>query len=199
MRKLNNVSLFTEKYKNKNPIGRYLISNFFRNVENMLPKNVESLLEVGCGPGYSTEKIAEKYSLAQYCASDIDADLIELARQRNPGVQFSKESVYNINHRDGSFDLVICLEVLEHLTEPEKAVKEIMRVTNKYALLSVPNEPMWRLLNLARFKYLKELGNTPGHINHWSSNSFIKFLRSEMDVLLVRSPLPWTIILATKK
>ena len=98
---------------------------------------------------------------------------IEKARLDYQFIQFYVDSIYNIDSNDNNYDLVIACEVLEHLEEPEIALSELFRISNKYVLISVPNEPFWRIANFARGKYLNRLGNTPGHINHWSKNGII--------------------------
>jgi hypothetical protein len=69
------------------------------------------------------------------------------------------------------------------------------RVASRYLLVSVPREPLWRGLNMARGAYLKDLGNTPGHVNHWTKGSFVELLGRHGEVTEVRSPLPWTMLL----
>ena len=49
-------------------------------------------------------------------------------------------------------------------------------------------------LNLARGKYLTALGNTPGHVQHWSSQAFVKLIERYFEVLDMRRPLPWTML-----
>ena len=62
-------------------------------------------------------------------------------------------------------------------------------------LVSVPREPLWRGLNMARGAYLRDLGNTPGHLNHWSKREFAGLLRRYGEVVELRSPFPWTMAL----
>jgi hypothetical protein len=50
-------------------------------------------------------------------------------------------------------------------------------------------------VNVARGAYLRELGNTPGHVNHWSRRGFVELLGRFGEVLEVRSPFPWTMSL----
>ena len=69
------------------------------------------------------------------------------------------------------------------------------RVAARHLLVSVPREPLWRALNVARGAYLRELGNTPGHLNHWSSAAFVALLGRHGEVLEARSPFPWTMLL----
>ena len=93
------------------------------------------------------------------------------------------------------FDLAAATEVLEHVPDPERTLAEMARVARRHLLVSVPREPLWRVLNVARGAYLRELGNTPGHLNHWSRSAFVAQLGRHGEVIEVRSPLPWTMAL----
>ena len=62
--------------------------------------------------------------------------------------------------------------MLEHLERPRDALAEMSRVAGRALLLSVPNEPGWRISHMLAGKNLRALGNTPGHINHWSKRAF---------------------------
>jgi hypothetical protein len=59
----------------------------------------------------------------------------------------------------------------------------------------VPHEPLWRILNVARGAYVQDLGNTPGHLNHWSRAGFKRLLSAHGQVVETRSPFPWTMLL----
>ncbi len=85
--------------------------------------------------------------------------------------------------------------MLEHLDDPDAALARIAALARPWMLVSVPREPLWRALNLARFAYLGELGNTPGHVNHWSRRRFLGWLGERVEVIEARSPLPWTMAL----
>jgi hypothetical protein len=86
--------------------------------------------------------------------------------------------------------------VLEHVPDPEHALAEMARTARGgHVLVSVPREPLWRALNVARGAYLGALGNTPGHVNHWSKRGFAQLLERYGDVVGVRSPFPWTMLL----
>ena len=92
----------------------------------------------------------------------------EWATRRRPNLQFEVMPVQSLSFADDEFDLVAATEVLEHVDHPEAAVAEMARVARRWLLVSVPHEPLWRALNVARGAYLRELGNTPGHLNHWT-------------------------------
>lgn len=190
---------FKDKYVKTNAFTRKLIDNFYDKISRMVKDmEIETILEVGCGHGFSTQYLADIFKGRILEASEFEVDLIPEARTKNPQIRISQESIYNLPRSDSSFDLIVSLEVLEHLDYPCRALEELKRVSNKYCLLSVPSEPIWRILNVARGKYLKSFGNTPGHINHWSRSGFIKFVGGYFHVEKIETPLPWTIILASK-
>lgn len=116
---------------------------------------------------------------------------------KNNKIDFSVQNAEKLSkYRDNEFDLVICCEVLEHVNNFEQALKELKRISKKYILISVPNEPIWRMLNMVRGKYWKALGNTPGHINHWGVISFGKLVKSEKLLILGKKyPFPWQMML----
>lgn len=195
-------SEFTGKYEQAGLAGRILVDRFFAAAAAVLkPVLTPSarVLEVGCGAGYSTERIARWCNRQHLVASDISDTLLAQARARNPQVQFVQESVYALDHADRSFDSVIMLEVLEHLEEPQRALTELHRVARGHVLLSTPREPLWRLMNLARGKYLRDLGNTPGHIQHWSTRGLKREVGTLFRVEACATPTPWTILLLSPR
>lgn len=195
---------FTGKYTDSGKIGNMLLDNYFRSLKvliNKIPKQElknRKILEVGCGSGYSTERIKEMLPKnVEFTASDIEDENVKNAKKKlGKSFVVTKESVYDLQRKDKSIDLIFLLEVLEHLEYPDKALKELKRVGRNYVIIGVPREPIWRILNMARLKYLKDFGNTPGHIQHWGRRSLLKFLKSKgFEIVGVENPLPWTIVL----
>ncbi len=191
---------FRSKYTQQNFATRLLLNGFFGAIEKAVrlaaPK---SALEVGCGEGFSTARLQGFLPAgARFSACDVEDRLVRAARANNPGIEVAQASIYELPHKDGEIELVCSLEVLEHLDEPRRALSELLRVSSRYVLLSVPREPVWRALNMARGKYLTGLGNTPGHIQHWSRSSFTRFVGEQARLRAVYSPLPWTVVLAEK-
>lgn len=195
---------FEDKYNSKNPVSKIIVGNFISTFNKKLLNEIgdpERIAEVGAGEGYLTNIVAQKFPDAQIWASDLAEDmLLKLAKNLNgKSVNLSVENVENLSYEDNKFDLCICCEVLEHVQNPKKALNELKRVTRGRVILSVPIEPLWRILNMLRGKYLKDFGNTPGHINHWSGLQFKRLVESSgFKVLSIKSPLPWQMILAEK-
>lgn len=186
------------KYASTNPLARHLFRNFLTAVRTLMAKSDPySILEVGCGEGYLTRLIRQWHPAAVVVGVDLSERLFDRT-QADSTIQFIVQSAYRLGFREESFDLVVAAEVLEHLEEPEWALEEIRRVSRRDVLLSVPREPIWRLLNLARLSYVRAWGNTPGHVQHWSSREFRRMVEGSLQVLGEARPLPWTIILARK-
>jgi SAM-dependent methyltransferase len=194
----NDKTVYQEKYTQANFITRRLIDGFFNATGELIAAlpDVRTAVEFGCGEGVSTRRISKLLPPGAVLeASDFDERRVQAAQALNPGIRCATESLYELHRPDDAFDLVIVLEVLEHLDDPDRALREICRVARKWVILSVPREPLWRLMNLARLKYAKSLGNTPGHVQHWSWRSFRRFAGRYGVVRKWRTPLPWTIVL----
>src|ERR1019366_1064258 len=91
-------------------------------------------------------------------------------------LEFRAMNAEQLDFAGDEFELVAATEVLEHVPDPERVLAEMARVARGHLLVSVPHEPLWRVLNVARGAYLRELGNTPGHLNHWSRRAFVGML-----------------------
>jgi ubiquinone/menaquinone biosynthesis C-methylase UbiE len=189
---------YYDKYGSKNPAARILTDNFIKNIKSILkPLDYSNMLDIGCGEGYITSEMAS-LKKSSVMGIDLGDEPLKKARSRYGDIEFVKCSAYELPFEDSNFDLVTTIEILEHLDNPEKALEEIKRVSKKWIIFSVPDEPLWRILNVMSFRYLKDLGNTPGHVNHWTPKDFRNLIKKHFRVLKIVKPLPWTIILAEK-
>lgn len=183
-----------DKYGTTNPVARRLMAGFERGMNGLLDLagSPDSVLEVGCGEGHVTAKLAGRWPGARVMGSDLSTEIIAEARRLHPALDFEVGSVYDVGEGSSRFDLVVACEVFEHLEDPARALEALSRVSQRHLFVSVPREPIWRALNLARGRYLRDLGNTPGHLQHWSARAFLALLETRVDVIAVRTPLPWT-------
>lgn len=189
-----------KKHKNPNPVQQILINNFYRELFKILkPYKSNSILDVGCGEGFTLKKLEEKRIGKNNEGIDFSEDAIRLGNEIYPQLKLAIGDVYDLKFKDNSFDVAVCTEVLEHLEDPVKAVSEIKRVTKKYIVFSVPNEPFFIMANFLRGKYLKNFGNHPEHINHWTARGFESFLKKQgLSIVKSRHPFAWTLVLAKK-
>lgn len=190
------------EYSNPNVVVRKLIKNYYDKIQSIIKtyfKRDMRVLEVGCGAAESSDKILKMLDGCHFEISDYDIRYFNKVREYKKHLNITHESVYALKRPENSFDVLILLEVLEHLENYELALQELFRVSRNYVIIAVPNEPLWRFLNLLRVKYLKNWGNTPGHINHWSVASLVKLISKYGEVIKIYHPIPWIILLAKKK
>ena len=187
-----------DKYATRNPIERRLVAAFMDDVAELSERTgAGEAHEIGCGEGEIALMLARRGLRMR--GSDISAAVIEEARRRAAAasleIDYRAAPIEALSPGRDDAELVICCEVLEHLDDPEAGLERLASLARPWLLVSVPREPLWRILNLARFKYVGDLGNTPGHLGHWSRTRFLDFLRPRVEVVEIRSPLPWTIAL----
>ncbi|EPR42104.1 methyltransferase type 11 [Desulfovibrio sp. X2] len=184
-----------DKYGSRNPVARMLMDGFLAAFDELVGMcGASEVFEIGCGEGHLAARMARKGMRVR--AGDFSTAIIAEARARNggSGAHFCVKSIYDLTPEDAA-PLIVCCEVLEHLEEPDEALAALARAASQWCLLSVPREPLWRVLNMARGKYLGDLGNTPGHVQHWGRGGFLRLLARHFDVVAVRSPLPWSMAL----
>ena len=186
-----------DKYGSTNPVVRRLMAGFERTLDELFVQAAPtSLLDVGCGEGVLTEQWAGRIE-GRVVGIDLDDPQLhaEWEQRSAPNLEYMVMKAENLPFADGEFDVATAIEVLEHVPDPAHTVAEMARVAGRHLLVSVPREPLWRGLNMARGAYLKDLGNTPGHLNHWSKRSFVELLSRHGEVVEARSPFPWTMLL----
>ena len=188
-----------DKYGSKNPVVRRLMAGFEGTLDELFTQaDPQSLLDVGCGEGVLTHQWAQRLGDERRVVGiDLDDPALhaEWAKRTAPNLEYRVMKAENLPFADSEFDAATAIEVLEHVPDAEHTLAEMARVAKRWLLVSVPREPLWRGLNLARGAYWKDLGNTPGHVNHWSKRSFVALLSRHGEVVQARSPFPWTMLL----
>jgi 2-polyprenyl-3-methyl-5-hydroxy-6-metoxy-1,4-benzoquinol methylase len=187
-----------DKYGSSNPVVRRLMTGFHSTLDELWGQaGPRSVLDVGCGEGVLTAQWAERLGDGRIVGIDLEDSKLraEWERRARPNLEFRVEEATSLSFADGEFEMACAIEVLEHVPEPEATLAEMARVASRHLLVSVPREPLWRGLNVARGAYLRQLGNTPGHVNHWSKRAFVSLLSRHGTVEEARSPFPWTMVL----
>ncbi len=188
-----------DKYTTANPIERRLMARFLERLDRSLPSEPPArILEVGVGEGEVAARVGARYAAAFVAGLDLpDPALADGWRRR--GLPGAFGDIAALPFPDRSFDLVLAIEVLEHVPRPEEAMRELARVARRDVVLSVPWEPLWRVANIARGKYWRDVGNTPGHVQHWTRRGFVALVGRELEVTAVHNPPPWTMVAARRR
>ncbi len=187
-----------DKYGSSNRVVRRLMAGFDSALDELWDQAApESALDVGCGEGVLTERFAERLGAGRVAGVDLEDPKLraEWDRRARPNLEFRAVGGSDLPFRDGEFDVACAIEVLEHVPDPERTLAEMVRVARRHVLVSVPREPLWRALNMLRGSYVRQWGNTPGHVNHWSKPGFLDFVNAHGTITAIRSPFPWTMVL----
>jgi 2-polyprenyl-3-methyl-5-hydroxy-6-metoxy-1,4-benzoquinol methylase len=190
------------KYTVRNPLARRLVDGFLGALADLARRSgARQIHEVGCGEGFLSTMLAQSGFAVR--GSDLSASAVAIARRRAAELglplHFRVADIYDLTPQVDGAELVVCCEVLEHLGEPARALGVLARLAQPGLIVSVPREPLWRLLNVARGRYWRALGNTPGHLQHWCTRSFLALLEDHVEVREVRTPLPWTMALCRRR
>jgi SAM-dependent methyltransferase len=187
-----------DKYGSGNPVVRRLMAGFERTLDGLVTlADPSSVLDVGCGEGVLTQRLAKRLPDRRVVGVDLDDPALraEWEHRGAPNLTYQATAVERLPFAAGEFDLVSAIEMLEHVDDPQRALAEMARCAQRHLLVSVPREPLWRAVNMARGAYWGELGNTPGHVNHFSKPAIVSLCARFGDVIETRSPFPWTMVL----
>lgn len=187
-----------DKYGSTNPLVQRMMRGFEGSLDELMGRaDPASILDVGCGEGVLVERWARERPHCSIVGIDLEEESIQAgwAEHGAPNLEYRIMRAESLPFADGEFELACAIEVLEHVPDPEHTLAEMARCASAHLLVSVPREPLWRLLNMARGSYLADLGNTPGHINHWSQRSFTRLLGDYGEVVEARATFPWTMLL----
>ena len=185
------------KHLNRNPVQRRLIDRFLSVVGELVAEaRPTRVLDVGCGEGFTADFLRNRLPGLRVDGIDLDAGALRMARAVDPGFPAVRGSAAALPFASGSYDLVLCNEVLEHVADPRAVLAELRRVARSQCVLSVPHEPWFRLLNFCRGRNLTRWGNDIDHVQNWSAAAFADLVAGELTVVRVERSLPWTVVLA---
>jgi len=134
---------FEDKYNSKNPVSRVLMNSFLTKatklIKNINSKEIASICEIGVGEGELLKNIIKIFPKAKYSATDLSKRKVKDAENnlKKNMINFSVQNAEKLSkYRDNEFDLVICCEVLEHVGNYKKVLKELRRILKQRKYLT---------------------------------------------------------------
>ncbi len=196
-----------KKHTTKNPLRRALLTNFHEKLAvEAFDMDPNSVLSVGCGEGFVISFLSNLLLNTKFYGIDISNESIEIARQNNPQATFAVRSLTDLKNSDlqetfnlDRFDLILCLEVLEHIPDYRTALKNLKDLNSENFIISVPNEPFFKIGNLLALKNIPRMGNDPEHVNNWTTRDFIKLIEEDFEIIKKLYPFPWQMFVCKKK
>lgn len=125
------------------------------------------ILDAGCGEGVTLEKLVASFPGARIEGVDVDPENVRICREHSLPVR--QADLYALPFEDGVMDTCLMLEVIEHMDEPERALRELARVTRPGGRLIILYPVDWAYF-AARIICLrfKEAMFDPGHVKQWT-------------------------------
>jgi hypothetical protein len=124
---------------------------------------------------------------------DVKDSVIQIAKRTIPEFNFENINILQSDIINDKFDLVLAIEVLEHIPHADAYVRKLSLLSARKLIISVPHEPLFQIANFLRGRDMIRLGNHPEHIHHWSPNMFKKFLSPYVRPTRVYRKFPWII------
>jgi trans-aconitate methyltransferase len=190
------------KYDNKNKFHQFMLRRFLdsvhREIKSLSPL---SILDFGCGEGFFWKAMLDRGmpKKCQVTGIDIRDDALTIARELCPEFSFVNTDLFDLIPGKANYDLVMAIEVLEHLAEPYSYLQHLSRLSLKNLILTVPHEPWFRLMNFLRGRNLSRWGDHPEHINHWSVSGFGTWAGEFLIIDRLYGVFPWVILVGSKK
>lgn len=188
------------KYGSTNPVVRRLLDRWTGVLKGVIGPIDGTVVDIGIGEGLCLERIL--------AAADGDGtggagrrvvgveyrfDKARAASRQLEAVEVSVGDAGMLPFPDRVADLVLCIEVLEHLPSVAPAVAELARITGDRCVVSVPWEPWFRLGNLGRGKNIGRLGNDPEHLHFFSPRRLRTTMAASFAEVTVTPAFPWIV------
>lgn len=192
----------TRKYSSSGPLSgnlkRYFINNFICHITEIFKAiSPKTVMELGCGEGFVCGWLSSQFKDVRFSGVDINEDDLNLLQKLFPHITTYNFDLLNIENTPvlkEHFDLVLCMETLEHLKNPENFLLKLKQLNCDNLIITVPWEPFFQISNFIRGQNLKNFGNDPEHINHWNNKQFIKLLLNDFVIYKNTISFPWQIV-----
>lgn len=124
---------YYQKSVEDNFLQRMWHSRKLKTVVNLIGKknNPKNILDVGCASGWFLSELAFRYPKTKHVGVDAYKKAIDYGKKRYKNLKLICADAHSLPFPKESFDVIICTEVLEHVENPQKVLKEIKRVLSK--------------------------------------------------------------------
>ena len=174
----------------KGGMGRWYWDFRDRSIFNFIQPDDQDILDLGCGEGITLERLIKNFPGRNIQGIDVMPENVAICESLHLPARLG--NVYHLDCRDSSQDVVLFLEVLEHLSEPETALREIKRILRPggRALILFPNDRTFLVSRLLTLRF-REAFYDPGHVRQWTIADMAHLLPSLGFRILASKMIPF--------
>lgn len=164
------------KHYEKGGIGSWFRRYRDQKIFCLLKGESHCVIDLGCGEGITLEAMIKTFPRKRCLGIELDRENTKTCRSLDLPVL--NGSIYDLSIRTESTDDCLLTDVLEHLEDPEKALKEIRRILKPGGKLIVviPNDRNFFWSRLLCLKW-KEAFHDPGHVRQWGPKAMENLLK----------------------
>lgn len=116
--------------------GKFQVYRFYGTAQH-IPKDARSLVDVGCGEAHWLEWLKTHHTMSNLVGVEVAENRAKAAQKRYPSLDIRAGNVFEMN-LEGSFEIVTCLEVIEHLEDWKDAVRNLLKIATRKVIITVP-------------------------------------------------------------
>ena len=182
---MNKIRYYEIEAKEVDLFGNLREICFADNILQNISKNSRSLIDIACGDGYILYEALK--SKKPHIRNIYGLDLANMRLQRTkkfvPKTKLVQGSIFNLPFKNNSFDAVVCSETLEHLENYQNAISELIRITKKELLITVPNE---EILSIERCPRCNHHFHINDHINSFNGKILKAVIKQQSDEVRIK-------------
>ena len=190
----------SDEYLSKNPSlhaedSYWKVSKLLPLIDRMdflIGKKEVNILDVGGGAGIILQMVCNHIQenhdvIVRKFALDLSPGALRVQKEKNPDLTMAlNEDIRETSLGEKEIDLTLMIDVLEHVPEPEKALKELRRIS-EYVILRIPLEKnlFHRLVDIKnKGKYRQKMVDDFGHVNVFGYKSIVRQLRDHCGMVI---------------
>lgn len=155
---------------------------FGENILRTLPKTTKTFIDIACGDGYLLHCVtkSKKHKISAY-GVDLSYKRLQKTSAHVQNVSLFQGTVLKLPFKDNSFDAVVCSETLEHLPDYITALRELLRITKKTLVITVPNEENIMTQHCPKCDHQFYIND---HVNSFTAESFTRTIKQQSEIPL---------------